>query len=116
MLLEKRERVGALLLGHPRPMAELDQRHERRQESLDLAQLVERLGRLLDARMELQQHAAQLPRRLERRQRLAELAYARSRESVSSCPVISFDAFAWKTNPAGVRSAQRADVSGVGRR
>ena len=43
-------------------------------------------------------------------------ANARSRESVSSCPVISFDAFAWKTNSEGVRSAQRAAVSGDGRR
>ena len=36
--------------------------------------------------------------------------------SASSCPVIAFDAFAWKTKPSGVRSAQRAEVSGEGKR
>ena len=35
--------------------------------------------------------------------------------SASSCPVIPLLAFAWKTNPSGVRSAHFAAVSGEGR-
>ena len=109
--------MRALVLGHPRAVAELDQRHERVEQVRDVAQVVERLGRLLHARVELQQHAAQLARTPRAaRATSRNSTNARSRESVSSWPVISFDAFAWKTKPSGVRSAQRAAFSGDGRR
>ena len=50
-----------------RAVAELDQRHERLEQPAHPRQLVERLGRLLDARVVLEQDAAHLPGRLERR-------------------------------------------------
>ena len=115
--LEERERVGALVLGHPRAVPELDQRDERvEQRPRRARELVERLARLLDARVVLEQDAAQLPDELERRERVAELGERALARSVSSWPVIAPHAFAWKTKPAGVRSAHRAAVSGVGRR
>ena len=73
MPLEEGQRAGRLALLEPRAVAELDERHERRQALVHPFELGERLARLDEARVVLDEHSAQLPRQLERLERGAEL-------------------------------------------
>ena len=71
---EERERVGALVVLRPRPVPELDERHERREALRRTSELSFRLGRLREARVVLEQDAAELAGELERLERGAEQA------------------------------------------
>ena len=95
-------------------MPELDERHERRQAAGCPLELGERLARLREARVVLEQDAAELARQLERLERGAKRAKGVVGR-LASCQVIAAFALTWKTNPSGVRSAQRPVTSGSGR-
>src|SRR3954447_5011702 len=73
VLLEEAERVRALVLLHPRAVPDLDQWHWRVEPFARESELGFRPGRLDEARVVLQQDAAQLSGELERLHRGPEL-------------------------------------------
>ena len=111
--LEEGERVRLLVRLHPGAVAELDERHERVEQVAGGDELVERLSRLLDAWVVLEEDAAHLPERSSGASASRNSRNAWSR-SASRCPVISPDALTWKVKSGGVRSAHFWAVSGDG--
>src|SRR5699024_116478 len=71
--LKERERVGALLLLHPRAVPELDERDERGEPFGGVHQLLLRGAGLDEPRVVLEQDAAELAGELERLERRPEL-------------------------------------------
>ena len=72
VFLQEAERVRALVRVHPGAVAKLDQGHERFQPAARPCELVLRLLRLHEARVVLEQDAAELPRQLQRLERTPE--------------------------------------------
>ena len=70
--LEERERVGTLVELHPRPVPELDERNERLEPRANAFELGERIRRLDEPWVVLEEDPAELARQLERLQRRAE--------------------------------------------